>query len=169
MLFRSRHRVFAAGFSYLLSVPPAIAVATVVVAANRCRCVGFVVVVVVVVVVDVVVVVIVVVVVVVVVVFIVFVVLVVLFIVLVVVIVVFVVFVIVIVVVVFVVLYELLSPPPPCLRCRFELIVVCAPPAITVATVVVAAGRCRCHCRRRHNNHVARHKERLCEVGSKVR
>ncbi len=110
-----------------MSVPPAIAVATVVVAADRCRCAGFVVVVVVVVIVDVVVVVIVVVVVVVIV-FVVFIVLVVLFVVLVVVIVVFVVFVIVIVVVVFVVLYELLSPPPQCLRCRFELIVVCAPP-----------------------------------------
>jgi hypothetical protein len=118
-------------------VPPAIAVATVVIAADHCRCVGFVVVVVIVFVVDVVVIVIVVVVFIIVV-FIVFVVLVILFAILVVVVVVFVVFVIVIVVVVFIIVYELLSPPPLCLRCRFYLIVVCAP-----------GHRCCHRCRRR--------------------
>ncbi len=56
-----------------------------------------------------------------------FIVFVVLFVVLIVVIVVIVVFVVVIVIVIFVVVYELLSPPLPCLCCLFYFIVVCAP------------------------------------------
>ncbi len=144
----------------LLSLPPTAVAVTVVV---------FVVVVVVVIVVINVIIVVIVVVVFVVVVFVVFVVLVILFVVLVVIVVVFVVFIVVIVVVIFVVINKLLSPPPPCLHCQFQLIVVCAPPAITVATIVVAANCCRCHCLHRHHNRVDRHKERLCKVGLKVR
>ncbi len=87
-------------------MPPAIAVATIVVAADQCHCVGIVVVVVVVIILVDVVVVMIVVVVIVIVVFVVFIILVVLFVVVIVVIIVFVVFVVIIVVVVFLVIYK---------------------------------------------------------------